>query len=174
MITLDTLQAICPSTRASKLELYVDPLNAAMAEYSIDWTPVREAAFLAQIAHESGSFNYVRELASGEAYEGRDDLGNTESGDGRRFKGRGLIQITGRANYNTCGQALSLPLLDSPELLEEPVNAARSAAWFWDSRHLNELADRGDFKTITRKINGGLTHYAERVELWERAQGALT
>ena len=173
MITLDTLQAICPATRNGRLAVFVDPLNAAMSEYSIDWTPVREAAFLAQIAHESGSFNYVRELASGEAYEGRADLGNMAEGDGVRFKGRGLIQITGRANYIACGDALGVDLVDEPSLLERPDLAARSAAWFWDSRGLNGLADQGDFRGITKRINGGYTHYAERVKLWELAQEAL-
>ena len=174
MITLDDLAAICPHSKRERLDMFVDPLNATMDEFSISANVEREAHFLAQVAHESGGFRYVRELASGEAYEGRADLGNMAEGDGVRYKGRGLIQITGRANYIACGDALGVDLVGEPELLERSDLAARSAAWFWDSRHLNELADRGDFKTITRKINGGLTHYAERVQLWERAQGALS
>ena len=127
MITLDDLRAICKHTKSAVLEMYVEPLNAAMSEFDIDDNVERETHFLAQVAHESGGFNYVRELASGEAYEGRASLGNTEPGDGVRFKGRGLIQITGRENYHACGIALGLDLTENPELLEEPLNAARSA-----------------------------------------------
>ncbi len=113
-----------------RVNTFAAPLTAAMAEYGID-TPQRKAAFLAQLAHESGSLRYVREIADGMAYEGRKDLGNVQPGDGPKYKGRGLIQITGRANYLSCGAALGLPLVDHPELLEEPSNACRSAGWFW-------------------------------------------
>ena len=153
--------------------MFVDPLNAAMSEYSIDWTPVREAAFLAQIAHESGSFNYVRELASGEAYEGRADLGNMAEGDGVRFKGRRLIQITGRSNYIACGDALGVDLVDEPSLLERPDLAARSAAWWWDAHGCNGIADSGDFRALTKRINGGYNGLAERLAYYERAKEAL-
>lgn len=171
MVTADDLKRIMPHA-GSRADKFVDPLNSAMREFAID-TIMREVAFLAQIAHESGELRYVRELASGEAYEGRSDLGNTQPGDGVRFKGRGLIQITGRANYAACGTALGLDLLAHPELLEETVNACRSAAWFWQSRGLNELADKGDFKLITRRINGGYTHYQERLAFLERAKEVL-
>ncbi len=173
MIMLDDLRAICSKTNTGRLAVFVEPLNDAMREFDIDQNPAREAAFLAQVAHESGGFRYVLELASGESYEDRKDLGNTEPGDGPRFRGRGLIQITGRANYRACGDALGLDLVGEPELLEEPVNACKSAGWFWRSRGLNGLADRGDFRAITKRVNGGYTHYAERVALWERAQGVL-
>jgi len=173
VITLDDLRAICTRTKASVLERFVEPLNDAMKEFSIDANPARETHFLAQVAHESGGFNYVRELASGEVYEGRADLGNTEPGDGVRYKGRGLIQITGRSNYAECGAALGLDLIANPELLEQPINAARSAGWFWDSRNLNELADRGDTKGITKRINGGLTGYQDRLTYLALAQERL-
>ena len=173
MIVLDDLRAICRHTKASVLERYVEPLNAAMAEYAIDANPAREAHFLAQVAHESGGFNYVRELATGDAYEGRQDLGNTEAGDGRRYKGRGLIQITGRANYKACGDALGHDLIAEPEALEQPVYAARSAAWFWDSRNLNELADRGDIRAITKRINGGTNGLSDRQSYLALAQERL-
>ena len=140
-----------------------------MAEFEIN-TPARQAAFLAQIGHESGQLRYVRELASGAAYEGRKDLGNTQPGDGVRFKGRGLIQITGRANYLKCGEALGLDLIADPELLEQPINACRSAGWFWESRGLNALADAGDFLRITKRINGGTNGLADRQALYESAQ----
>ena len=172
MITLDDLKAICPRAKAGRLALFVEPLSDAMLEYEIN-TPAREAAFLAQICHESGSFRYVQELASGDAYEGREDLGNTEPGDGVRFKGRGLVQITGRANYRACGDALGIDLISRPELLEQPVYACRSAAWFWDSRGLNHLADIGDFDKITRRINGGINGLMDRIAYHERALAVL-
>lgn len=147
-----------------------------MALYAID-SPARQAAFLAQVGHESGRLIYVRELwgptPTQEGYEGRADLGNTEPGDGFKYRGRGLIQVTGRANYQTCGAALGLPLVDHPELLEAPGNAAQSAAWFWNSRGLNDFADIGDFNTITRKINGGLNGLQDRLALYALCKSAL-
>lgn len=154
-MTEEQLRQIIPNAGA-KAGVFHGALESAMAEFEIT-TPARQAAFLAQIAHESGSLRYVREIASGAAYEGRADLGNVEPGDGPFFKGRGLIQITGRANYEKCGQALGLPLLEEPELLEEPVNACRSAAWFWATHGLNGLADNAterSFYTISTRING--------------------
>lgn len=152
------------------------PIEAAMEEFYID-SPRRKAMFLAQIGHESGGLHWMRELwgptPTQERYEGRKDLGNTEPGDGSRFRGRGLIQITGRANYESVGEALGLPLLTNPELLETPINAARSAAWFWHSRGLNDLADSGDYMRITRRINGGLNGYDQRVALYEKAQEVM-
>lgn len=184
MITLEELHKICPTTKIGLLATFIEPLNDAMKEFEIDLTPVREAAFLAQVAHESGGFFYVREIATGSAYDDRVDLGNTKaeaidiaeqhgSSAGRWWRGHGLIQITGYDNHLRCGDALSLDLLHQPELLEEPVNAARSAGWFWNTRGLNDLADRGDFKLITKRINGGYNGYQERVTYWERAQEAL-
>lgn len=172
MITVSDLKAICPYTPTATLERFAEPLNAAMQEFEIN-NVQRETMFLAQLAHESGGFRYVRELASGAAYEGRIDLGNTEPGDGVRFKGRGLIQITGRANYAECGNALGLDLLANPELLETPVNACRSAAWFWSERDLNQRADLGDFRGITKRINGGLNGWHDRLSYLEKAQQVL-
>lgn len=172
MLTRDDVLAVC-FTAAGKVDTYLAPLNEALREFEIDANALREAAFLAQLLHESGGFRYVRELASGVAYEGRADLGNTEPGDGARFKGRGLIQITGRSNYRDCGVALGLDLVEHPELLEQPVAACRSAAWFWASRGLNELADKEDFLRITKRINGGTNGWAERVRFYERAKEVL-
>ena len=171
MVTLDELQAIMPHA-GKRAEIFLAPLNSAMETYEIN-TPQREAAFLAQIAHESGSLKYVRELASGEAYEGRQDLGNDQPGDGVRYKGRGLLQITGKANYRACAESLGVDLVAEPHLLERPDLACLSAAWFWKTHGLNELADKGDFKLITKRINGGYTHYAERVAFYEKAQSVL-
>jgi len=167
---VDDLHAICPGTSTGRLAVFVEPLNATMQEFDISANPARETHFLAQVCHESGAFHYVKELASGDAYENRADLGNTEPGDGVRFKGRGLIQITGRNNYDQCGLALSLDLIASPELLEEPINAARSAGWFWNTHHLNDLADKGDIRGITKRINGGLNGYQDRLSYLELAQ----
>lgn len=151
---------------------FAAPLSSAMTEFKID-TPQRQAAFLAQLCHESGSLRYVRELASGEAYEGRLDLGNIKPGDGVRFKGRGLIQITGRSNYGKCGQALNVDYIATPELLERPLDACRSAGWFWSSRGLNTLADSDSFGMLTKKINGGFTGLDDRIHHWLRARKAL-
>lgn len=155
-------------------DIFLDPLNDAMATYDIS-TPLRIAAFLAQIAHESGELRYVRELATGQEYEMRVSLGNVQEGDGIRFKGRGLLQITGRENYRKCSLELfdDFRLLITPEMLEEPQYAAASAGWFWSTHNLNNLADREDFKGITRAINGGYTHLAEREVYYTRAKEAL-
>lgn len=175
-----------PLTEAQLLRIYPNAsqragvfalgLNRAMQAYRID-SPARMAAFLAQIGHESGQLRYVREIwgptPAQSRYEGRKDLGNTQPGDGKRFMGRGLIQITGRENYRKAGAALGLSLLDKPELLEQPEWAATSAAWWWANHGLNELADAGEFEQITRRINGGLNGQRERLELWARAKEVL-
>lgn len=157
------------------------PLLAVVCEtYGIN-TPARLAAFLAQIGHESVSFKFVREIASGAAYEGRADLGNTQPGDGERYRGRGLIQVTGRANYRALTERLRARLgvvqvpnfEDTPVALEDTRWAALSAGDYWDSRGLNALADAGDFKKITKKINGGLTGLDDRLTRWERAKQAV-
>ncbi len=171
MITGTQLQSIMPFAKA-RIPAFIEPLNAAMHEFHIN-SPIRQAAFIAQIAHESGELRYVEEIASGSAYEGRKDLGNTQPGDGMKFKGRGLIQITGRNNYHECGKALGVDLITNPELLETNDLACRSAAWFWASRGLNDLADRGDFERITKRINGGLNGYQERLVYHARAKTAL-
>lgn len=148
------------------------PLASAMDEFGI-LTAKQQAAFMAQIAHESGSLKYTKELADGSAYEGRADLGNTQLGDGVKYRGRGLIQITGKSNYIACGKALGLDLINHPELLEEPIAACRSAAWFWKSKSLNMLADTDKFGTITKIINGGFNGLDDRLSHWLRARGVL-
>jgi putative chitinase len=164
-MTPDDLLKIMPLAKP-RIGAFFLPLCDAMAEFQIN-TPKRQAAFLAQIGHESGQLQYVREIASGEAYEGRADLGNCEPGDGVRFKGRGLIQVTGRYGYHRCSQALfgDDRLVQFPELLEDPELACRSAAWWWKAHGLNELADAGDFLRITKTINGGTNGLADRVAL---------
>lgn len=172
MIDITVLRAVMPYARAAA-DRYVDVLADACREFRID-NPRRQAAFLAQVAHESGELRHVRELATGIAYEGRADLGNTQPGDGVRYKGRGLIQITGRANYRACGEALGADLVAQPEQLEGAVMAARSAAWFWaEFKRLNDLADADKFGTITKRINGGYTGIDARLIYWLRARAAL-
>ena len=173
MVTINQLYNIMPNGK-KRIDPFVEPLNAALREFNIS-TPARQAAFIAQIAHESGEFKYVRELASGAAYDtGRlaARLGNTPQadGDGQKYKGRGLIQITGLSNYIACGKALGIDLINAPELLEQPINAARSAAWFWSVHGLNELADAGDFVGITKRINGGTNGLEDRKVYWARAK----
>ncbi len=168
--------ATCTGANPVRAAQFLAPVTAAMAEYDID-SPGRQAAFLAQIGHESGGLRYTREIwgptPTQQRYEGRKDLGNVVLGDGKKFKGRGLIQTTGRFNYAATGDALGLPLLEHPELLETPINASRSAGWFWKKSGLNELADLGKFQTITKRVNGGLNGYAERCKLWEIAKKVL-
>lgn len=176
MITLDDLKRLCPQTRTVKLAEAVGPLNDAMAEFEVN-NVARETAFLAQLAHESMGFQLTKELwgptKAQEGYEGRLDLGNTEPGDGKRFMGRGYIQITGRANYKEAGVYLGLDLLNQPELLEIPSNAARVSGWFWHTRNLNARADVGDFRGVTKKINGGVNGWADRLAYFEKAQQIL-
>ncbi|MFC4518620.1 glycoside hydrolase family 19 protein [Cupriavidus pinatubonensis] len=174
-MTPDQLRAIMPAA-GMFAPVFAIPLNEAMAEFHID-TAQRQAAFIAQIAHESGQLRYTRELwgptIAQTRYEGRTDLGNVIPGDGKRFMGRGLIQITGRSNYVKCGFALGIDLTARPELLETPENASRSAAWFWFNADLNQYADKDDFANLTRHINGGLNGLEDRKQFWARARKEL-
>lgn len=169
MITAEIIRKIMPLSGA-RAEFFAKPIDDAMVEADIT-NLYRVAAFLAQLAHESGELRYMKELADGKGYEGRKDLGNTEPGDGPRFKGRGPIQITGRSNYRKCSLALygDERLLDTPEMLEQPSDGCRAAAWFWRTRGLNELADAKDFKMITKRINGGYNGLADREKYYGRA-----
>lgn len=174
-ITQQQLLQILPNVGA-KAGVFVPVLNTAMQRYQIVGSK-RVAAFVAQIGHESGQLVYVREIwgptPAQAKYEGRKDLGNTVAGDGLKYRGRGLIQITGRANYAACGEALGLDLINQPELLEQPKNACLSAAWFWATNGLNTLADADRFEAITRRINGGLNGQADRLKLWKKATAVL-
>ena len=115
----------------------------------------------------------MEEIASGAAYEGRKDLGNTQPGDGKRYKGRGPIQLTGRANYQKFGDLLGLDLINNPTIAATKEVGFRIAGLFWQSHGLNELADQQQFETITRRINGGLNGQADRVMYYERAKKVL-
>ena len=128
-------------------------------------TPLRIAHFMAQLDHESGGFKYTKELGNNayfDKYEGRKDLGNTQKGDGARFKGMGFIQVTGRANYTVLSKDTRIDFLNNPELLEQEANAMLSACWFWSKKGLNTFADKDDFLTITKRINGGTNGLEDR------------
>jgi len=157
--------SVARSVTRRLVQRFVGPINEALVRYQIV-TPARIAAFLAQVGHESGRLQYVREIwgptPAQRGYEGRADLGNTEPGDGRRFMGRGLIQITGRANYQRMSDALGFDFIGQPEALESSHYAALSAGEFWRSRNLNALADAGDFDRITARVNGGQNGRADR------------
>lgn len=163
-LTQSKLRKIATAATQRNIEIYYPLLAEYMARYNIT-DILCEAAFLAQIIHESGSFQYTLELASGKAYEGRADLGNIQPGDGVRFKGRGLIQITGRSNYKQISEALGIDFVSNPELLEQPRYAALSACWWWHSRNLNRFAVHGKFREITKVINGGYNGQPDR-EKW--------
>lgn len=181
LITAQQLLQILPNA-GKQAGVFASALNLAMDRYQIN-TPLRMAAFIAQVGHESGQFRYVRELG-GDQYLSKYDtgtlakrLGNTPEadGDGQKYRGRGLIQITGHTNYLACSKALfgNDRLLRTPELLEQAEWACKSAAWYWNSRDINTPADAGDFKTVTRRINGGLNGLAERLEFYKRAKKVL-
>jgi putative chitinase len=184
------------------------PLNRVMARYKID-SPVRAAAFLAQIGHESAGLTLVvenlnysaeglaatwpsryrgtsgapnalaqnlarkPEAIANNTYANRIGNGDEASGGGWKFRGRGFMQTTGRANYAKLGAAVGTNFTAVPELLEQPEYAAVSAAFFWHSNGLNELADAGEFDQITRKINGGTHGTADRRARWEKAKQVL-
>ena len=175
LITVQQLMQILPNA-SPEAGVFVPLLNTAMNRYQIVGNK-RMAAFIAQIGHESGQLRYLKEVwgptAAQARYEGRAALGNTKPGDGFRYRGRGLIQITGRANYAACGEGLGLDLLAVPELLEKAQHACMSAAWFWATRGLNTLADAGQFDKITLRINGGQSGAADRHALYARALKVL-
>ncbi|HBN9875366.1 glycoside hydrolase family 19 protein [Pseudomonas aeruginosa] len=208
LITEQQLLQIFPNA-GPQAGVFVGALNRGMTRFGIT-SPVRVAAFLAQVGHESSqltrlveNLNYsARGLAAtwpnrycgddgqpntlaqrlarnpraiaNNAYASRNGNGDEVSGDGWRFRGRGLLQITGRKNYRAAGAGLGLPLEAEPELLEQPEHAARSSAWWWAAHGLNGLADSGRFALITRTINGGMNGQVERLELWERAKAVLS
>ncbi|WP_249212189.1 glycoside hydrolase family 19 protein [Burkholderia cenocepacia] len=166
---------------------WADPLSAAMALYAID-SPARQAAFLAQCGHETGGFQWLREIwgptAAQRAYEPpaakAADLGNTQAGDGFRYRGGGLLQITGRYNYRVMGQKIGIPLEDNPDQIAQPSVAAEASAQFWADHALSAFADAGDFLSISRAINLGNPRSAaapngmpDRLALWDSCKKAL-
>jgi putative chitinase len=170
-ITLEQLGKIVTTSR-DRLALILPHLNAGFNRYQVS-TPQRIAHFIAQVAHESAGFRYFEELADGSDYEGQADLGNTQPGDGQRFKGRGLIQITGRDNYRQISQDLGVDYLKNPDRLAQVPDCVTSAFWYWDKRDLNPLADRDNFDGITLAINGGYNGYRDRLDYLSRARTVL-
>ncbi len=166
-----------PYFRGYKIGDIVRYLNKYAEEFDID-NAARWAHYLAQIAHESAEMRYTKELASGVAYDtGKlaKRLGNTPEadGDGQRYKGRGFIQLTGRANYEAYKKYCGFDIIKNPDLLAQPVGAIRSSMWFWRTNGLNQLADAGLFREITKKINGGTNHIEKRHEYLLRAENVL-
>jgi putative chitinase len=172
-------------------EKWLDPLNQTFIKYNISTTQ-RQAAFIGQCQHESNNFRTLEEnlhysadglmhtwpsrfpsadvaqqyannpeKIANKVYAGR--MGNTEEGDGWKFHGRGLIQLTGRENYDNCGKGIGAVLADKPQLLVEPYYACMSAGWFWNKKGLNDLADKRDYPEMTKRINGGLLELADRI-----------
>jgi predicted chitinase len=162
-----------PNCPAAKRADYLPFIQQAMAEFEIT-SYLRETAFLAQLAHESAELRYMEEIASGAAYEGRKDLGNTQPGDGKRYKGRGPIQLTGRANYAKYGGLLGLDLVSDPAIAATKEVGFRIAGEFWKLNGLNELADQQQFKAITKRINGGYNGLDDRIKYYERAKKVMS
>jgi putative chitinase len=171
-----TQLAQATGARIDRATEWLPVIEAAMREFGID-TKARQAMFLAQIGHESGGMRYTTELwgptPTQSRYEGRPDLGNIHVGDGFRFRGRGLIQTTGFYNYQKTAEALGIDCLNNPDLLAEPTNAARSAAWWWQSHNLNRFADTGDIVGCTKVINGGTNGLEQRKQLYTAAMLAV-
>lgn len=200
MLQLSQLKSIMP--QGLHTAAFLAPLNQAMAHYAIN-TPKRIAAFLAQVAHESGQLNLLventnysaesllqifphyfnhaeaakyahkPEAIANRVYADRMGNGPEKSGDGYRYRGRGALQTTGRDSYHKCGLAIGLDLVAHPERLEEPLHAAMAAGSYWNHRDCSPMADKGDFKSITKAINGGFNGLADREHFWTRAKEAL-
>ena len=169
----EKLSVVMPRALPSRINRYYDPLVKAMRKYDIT-KPLRMAHFIAQIGHETASFRYAEEIASGAAYEGRKDLGNTQEGDGKRFKGRGLIQLTGRANYTAYSKDTGIDYLAKPtKVATDPFVAVDVACWFWAKNKLNRWADKDDVKTVTKRINGGYNGLDDRIDYLTRAKAVL-
>lgn len=163
MITESVLRNLCPYSKPDLLKAVVVNFNELAPKFGVT-TDLRICHFFAQAVVETDWFRTLEEYASGDAYEGRRDLGNIQPGDGRRYKGRGIFQTTGRANYKMTGEKMSIDLLSKPELLLDPRNAVLSALIYWQSRNMNAIADRDDIDAASRAVNGGYNGYEYRVQ----------
>lgn len=175
----DFILKVAPKFSGAKAEAQaaivgaIAPVFAAVLDgYDIN-TKLRIAHFMGQVTHECAGFRTTEEFASGAAYEGRADLGNTKPGDGRRYKGRGLLQLTGRANYRRTGQILGLPLEDQPLLAGDPVISLKIACEYWKDRKINKPADHDNLITVTKLVNGGLNGLEDRRTYLKKAKEAL-
>lgn len=171
-VTVDQLMQMAPEAKPQQLRQLVPHLNQAMAKFGIN-TRLRQAHLLAQIAHESDRFTALEAAQSGADYEGRKDLGNTQRGDGVKFKPRGLIHLVGRTNYAAASKALGVDLIQHPQKLADPELAALSAGWFWSTNQLNGDADQDDVRTVTKIVNGGYNGLDDRKKLLQAAKKAL-
>lgn len=172
MITREMIRTIAPNSRDEIVVPLVTYMNKHLAKYEVN-TYLRICHFIAQAAHESASFRTLEEFASGAAYEGRKDLGNVNKGDGVRYKGRGIFQLTGRANYRDMSKKLGVDLEGNPELAETPEISVLTALEYWKSRGLNRFADADDVSTITRRINGGFNGFEDRKKYLTRAKNVI-
>ena len=180
MLTDAQLKAIMPNMPAARRALFLPALNRTMQVYTIH-NRLRAAAFLGQLAHESGEFRFMEEIWGPTAQQLRYEppstlatkLGNTQRGDGKRYKGRGPIQVTGRANYKRYGDLLGLDLVGQPELAATPGVGLSVAGMFWKTNGLNALAELQDYREITRRINGGYNGWEERLRYYELAKKVL-
>ena len=200
MITLELLQQLCPKTKASVLQVYAEPVHEVAEYYDMYIDVRRAAAFVAQTAHESGGFNFVKENLNYSAqglmntfkkyfptmelaqqyqrqpqkianrvYANRMGNGSEESGDGYKYCGRGLIQLTGKDNYTRFAADLGITVDETVAYLETPAGAVSSAGWFWDNNNLNKYCDNDDFVTLTKRINGGTIGLEDRKHHYEIA-----
>jgi putative chitinase len=167
------LLAVAPHGKPAVRDGFAASLDACVARADLS-SKLRLAHFIAQTAHESAGLATTTEYASGRAYEGRKDLGNVFPGDGARFKGRGLIQLTGRANYEKFGKALGLDLVGAPASAATFPTAALTGAEYWRERGLNAPADRDDIEGVTHRVNGGLNGLASRKAFLAKAKHALS
>ena len=168
----DVLLKMEPKGKPWILDGLADAMPIMVDQFKID-TALRQQHFLAQLAHESDHFQTTREYASGKAYEGRRDLGNTQKGDGERYRGRGLIQLTGRANYASASQALGEDYVGQPDLVERFPAAAIVSGWFWERNIINQHADRDDVRAVTKVINGGYNGMNSRAALLTTAKTVI-
>ena len=172
MITRDMIKKIAPNSKEEIIVPLVKYLNIHMPKHEVN-TYLRVCHFLAQAAHEAASFRTLEEYASGAAYEGREDLGNVRRGDGVRYKGRGIFQLTGRSNYRRIGAKIGMDLENNPELAESPEVSVLTALYYWSDRDLNPWADKDDIRTITKKINGGFNGFEDRKKYLARAKQVI-
>lgn len=170
--TMRALFARCGASASIASELGL-AANVHFRDAGILAHPLRLAHCMAQLGHESAGFRYMEEIASGVAYEGRSDLGNTQAGDGKRYKGRGPIQITGRANYRRFGRMVGIDIEQRPDLASAPSIGLLLACAYWTDKGLNALADRDDVEGITRKINGGLNGLLDREARLAKAKALI-
>lgn len=171
---IEILTIAYPQAKPEDIADFAQPIADCMDRYEIN-TPLRRVHFLAQVGHESGQLRYREEIASGAAYEGRRDLGNFKAGDGQRFKGRGLIQLTGRDNYTKYDtyRGANRKYVTSPHLVaEEPDTCVDVAGWYWMNRRINTAADKDSILTVTRFVNGGYNGLDDRKRLLRLAKQA--